>query len=1254
MTDYTHYLAVVGEHWRGGRIFDPTQVDPMQPAGMVDPVYGQVLGVISAPSPTPTVNTVVRGATSGCRGRIIRILGPTSFLIESWTNPSLGGNSGGSFANTFALGYPLTGEVVNFDNGGSSVVSPAALSQPYPLYGQFAHQLQDATVNSHIPNDKSDTPFWDRGAKYSRQLILTAASVAGDTQWIQGARCTNTTTGATFTILAASTVGADYGIQIIRASGAFNAGDALAVTTQANGSPGTDTAVIATGGVGANPPLGAWVSHHPVPNQNGTASLWEFPPNGNGTSGGPASIGQELKLLRGAVEHFAAESIPANRGVRMVPVDHRDMHGADSLLAGVTVQTIKATGTFSSSWTVGETVTRGTWSAKVHAFNATLKYLFVVEPNGETLTAGTVTGAQSGATCTAPGAALGFQKGSAFWTSMVAELASAQAASGALWMSAIARYEGMFLSIWESEVMTCLPANGCTWPQQARIITEWTRFITSLRTHVGRADMPVAIWHGDARSHASDVSISGVAFAVVLRLALEGVQKLVPGVRLVRTEGHEPAQTTGLPVATNMLLHRPQDYLDDGATAWRAISLLLQLPPNGEWKWFPMVLVAGCQSQQVGDIPAASMMAIDKDPDLWPSVSFPGVNTRDPNCLTFNTQTEQWEQLDVTLNGNHFFGMAIGTCGPPIPVMQRLKGRFAADNEYSGLVGLINLPVSASSMQSLAMLPAAQFGAAATWDPSPSNLQTTVNAHLTVPAANTGRFTAAAGTFSAWQQYAPSTVAGSLLGLQGAGGNNTLQFAINGILAVAVDGSSIDVLGTFVAEGGTGVDYRVNNGAGYSIGATTVAVDTGTGTILNADRVTFAGHATVYTVTSPLGGPGTITFTPALTASVADNAAVTVAARSWTLTHGPLPIMALAEEMISKAFAACAPLKLKPWPVEMIFEHGESDLGLSSTYYAKAKEVILRLVQVFGNRPKGQEAIPKAIVQLSSRTPLGSDSEVAAIRAAQAALVDDLDLPNSVLVDPSRLPMESAGIYPRVTRQHNGIHRTARGHIMAGFLIDQALGTLEGIPPHPAGDAAIDFGVFDGGGGTTGTDDVGGGTDTPGDLIVEDGTGKVDAESLASVSYADEYWSRHGSPAWWTSSTLVQKEVALRTATQEGIEGQYGGLFRGVIQAQTQRLSFPRYGCYDDDGRLVEPGTVPWQAMDATVLLAADVRAGGTLLPTEVDRGPITRETKKGVGFEKTIEYADGGKAGSALRRRAVEALLWPLLRGGEPGVARS
>lgn len=74
---------------------------------------------------------------------------------------------------------------------------------------------------------------------------------------------------------------------------------------------------------------------------------------------------------------------------------------------------------------------------------------------------------------------------------------------------------------------------------------------------------------------------------------------------------------------------------------------------------------------------------------------------------------------------------------------------------------------------------------------------------------------------------------------------------------------------------GTGVGYLVNNGGGYGPGATSIAVDTGTGTMLIGDLLKFAGHATVYTVATALSG-GVVVITPPLTSSVADNEAVTL------------------------------------------------------------------------------------------------------------------------------------------------------------------------------------------------------------------------------------------------------------------------------------------------------------------------------------------------------------------------------------------
>lgn len=76
---------------------------------------------------------------------------------------------------------------------------------------------------------------------------------------------------------------------------------------------------------------------------------------------------------------------------------------------------------------------------------------------------------------------------------------------------------------------------------------------------------------------------------------------------------------------------------------------------------------------------------------------------------------------------------------------------------------------------------------------------------------------------------------------------------------------------------GTGAGYLINHSGGYTTGALTVAVDTGAGTVLVGDILTFAGVSGQYVVASSVGGGSvtSITFTPGLAGAVADNAAVT-------------------------------------------------------------------------------------------------------------------------------------------------------------------------------------------------------------------------------------------------------------------------------------------------------------------------------------------------------------------------------------------
>lgn len=88
---------------------------------------------------------------------------------------------------------------------------------------------------------------------------------------------------------------------------------------------------------------------------------------------------------------------------------------------------------------------------------------------------------------------------------------------------------------------------------------------------------------------------------------------------------------------------------------------------------------------------------------------------------------------------------------------------------------------------------------------------------------------------------------------------------------------------------GTGTGYLVNHVGGYPVGATSIAVDSGTGTILAGDLVQIGFSAAAQVASSSLsGGAGTLTLAaPGLRGFVTDNAPVTISRvpQKWTDTQ---------------------------------------------------------------------------------------------------------------------------------------------------------------------------------------------------------------------------------------------------------------------------------------------------------------------------------------------------------------------------------
>ncbi len=162
-------------------------------------------------------------------------------------------------------------------------------------------------------------------------------------------------------------------------------------------------------------------------------------------------------------------------------------------------------------------------------------------------------------------------------------------------------------------------------------------------------------------------------------------------------------------------------------------------------------------------------------------------------------------------------------------------------------------------------------------------------------------------------------------------------------------------------------------------------------------------------------------------------------------------------------------------------------------------------------------------------------------------------------------------------------------------------------------------------------------------LITEDGTAKADAESLASVAFADTHHANRGNTAW-AALTTAAKEAALRKATDH-IGAVYGQRWAGCRVTDDQALDWPRYDVPKRDGAYSQvPGyyvsdQVPAAVQRACVELALRTSAGD-LAP---DQGQAVK--RKRVEGAVEVEYQDFSSA--APRYPAIDGLLAPLLMSG-------
>lgn len=154
-------------------------------------------------------------------------------------------------------------------------------------------------------------------------------------------------------------------------------------------------------------------------------------------------------------------------------------------------------------------------------------------------------------------------------------------------------------------------------------------------------------------------------------------------------------------------------------------------------------------------------------------------------------------------------------------------------------------------------------------------------------------------------------------------------------------------------------------------------------------------------------------------------------------------------------------------------------------------------------------------------------------------------------------------------------------------------------------------------------------------IVVEDGTGKADAEAYCTVDFATTYHAAMGNAAW-TALSNDAKEQALRKATRY-MDARYR--FSGSKQTAEQALAWPRIGAMNQ-GWLVDEGIVPLPVQRACAELALQSTTTD-LAPTGAPDGAVVSETVDVL----SVTYATG-RAGVVVFR-VVDQLLHGLIYGG-------
>lgn len=163
-------------------------------------------------------------------------------------------------------------------------------------------------------------------------------------------------------------------------------------------------------------------------------------------------------------------------------------------------------------------------------------------------------------------------------------------------------------------------------------------------------------------------------------------------------------------------------------------------------------------------------------------------------------------------------------------------------------------------------------------------------------------------------------------------------------------------------------------------------------------------------------------------------------------------------------------------------------------------------------------------------------------------------------------------------------------------------------------------------------------------LIVEDGTGRSDAQTYATLDQANDAATTLGDTEWLNATAATREQALARAANyvDNGMIYRYSG---SIAYAQQVRAWPRRDAVLGRGGPTIATGVIPVQLVQGQIAAALLARAG--LLPTQAATGPgRTGEISKVSAEGVSVDFADPTRAPSGNPALQTMSLGHPLVTG--------